>query len=872
VDENYPYVGETVDGIYTLVEGIGTGGNDTVYKAEVNLDAFDYAMVAAYRDEEAEDPALELATPEGDHSERVSERLQALRKKDLQDKVRSTVEKKPEHYPAEGVCAVKILNIPEGASDREREQQITRFEQEWKNLMSISHTNVIAIYGGGRTVPQGKETCYYAMEYLEGILYKEEIMAHPLDTKYRLVKQAAEGLKAIHSRDLVHRDIKPSNILVTEDGNVKITDAGIVKDMFKESELSSGQVFIGTPSFESPEQAESIKNVDYRTDIYSLGATFYYWLIGVEPYEDKKEVSHMMDILYVLRRLCSFAKDASRDVYTMPKVPSDVILPTPVKKFQDIPDRAVQVLRKMMNPDRDRFRYQSMDEVTADIDALIEGKPVSAAALVQKPQGKPPAQRAVSGRDARDVLKKSRDRRDRAGKGALKKDRAKGGRPRRKREREETDSEEEGRAPAKKGNLIYIIGGIGSGLVTLLIVILVFVFSEEEPPKKTPKQIEAERIQKEKEERLQELKELHQTVLGIVEKNPGNLDLHEKNWTLLMEKGTGTEYEETAKKELDNIAAMRTEAEKKRQQEAEAEIKKLEQSVAALIEKRKFREALTLCESVPKERRSAFPVIETGITALMQKIHEEARKAADAAVSRSKELCGKQEFTKAREAAGEILGFDMPDLKSVYDKQIGEIEAAEKEFARKKEEEIKNRCTNLLGRIRTCMVRREFKKAVSILDEGAKSLPPEMAEEKLKPERAILVWAVKFMEQVRKRAALKPDDVELTIQRITGKIKRYDPDTDEIEVELKTENIEASRHDLLRNLPYDQLLRLSGWEKPLSYKPQQTLATGCFIVLTAGRVKAQPYFEKITESGLVNSDLEKALKIYEMGAQAAAGK
>ena len=65
MDENYPHIGETVDNTYTLVEGIGTGGNDAVYKAEVNLDNFDYAMVAAYREKEPEDPALELASPDG---------------------------------------------------------------------------------------------------------------------------------------------------------------------------------------------------------------------------------------------------------------------------------------------------------------------------------------------------------------------------------------------------------------------------------------------------------------------------------------------------------------------------------------------------------------------------------------------------------------------------------------------------------------------------------------------------------------------------------------------------------------------------------------------------------------------------------------
>ena len=377
---NYPCTGEKLENIYTLAEGIGKGGNDTVYKAEVDLEHFDYAMVAAYRDSvPSEDTLPERLSSDGKHSAHISKRLEALRKDDMQKSIKKSVQRKPELYPYRSICAVKILDIPGDVSDEERKKQETRFEREWKNMMSITHRNVITVYGGGRTVINGKETCYYSMEYLDDVLMKEEIVSSSLSKKLTIAKKAAEGLKAVHSRDLVHRDIKPSNILITQDGDVKITDAGIVKDMFKESELSAGHVFIGTPGFESPEQAESTGMVDRRTDIYSLGASFYYWLTGVEPYEDNRNVSNMMDVIYVLRRLYSYASGIKQDVYALSSLPDDVVLPTPVTIFQSVPDPVVNVLRKMMNPDRDRFRYQSIDRVIADLNAVIEGKPLSAA-------------------------------------------------------------------------------------------------------------------------------------------------------------------------------------------------------------------------------------------------------------------------------------------------------------------------------------------------------------------------------------------------------------------------------------------------------------------------------------------------------------
>ena len=156
------------------------------------------------------------------------------------------------------------------------------------------HANIITVFDAD----QADGRIFMVMEYIKGddlgeLLRKKGQLSVSEVVDYIL--QAAKGLKYAHDQGVIHRDIKPGNILVDSSGNVKIVDMGLAKIEMKgpEEELSrltADLSVMGTIDYMSPEQAESTKDVDSRADIYSLGATLYYILIGEVLYPEKKTI------------------------------------------------------------------------------------------------------------------------------------------------------------------------------------------------------------------------------------------------------------------------------------------------------------------------------------------------------------------------------------------------------------------------------------------------------------------------------------------------------------------------------------------------------------------------------------------------------
>jgi serine/threonine protein kinase len=153
----------------------------------------------------------------------------------------------------------------------------------------LSHPNIVKAFD----VNLNGQKQYFAMEYVEGIdLAKLVRLKGPLSVweSCDYIRQAALGLEHIHESGLVHRDIKPANLLVSMPGSVvKILDLGLAR-LRRESEgeavdpLTQEGIMIGTPDYLAPEQAKDPRSVDIRADIYSLGCTFYYLLIGQPPF------------------------------------------------------------------------------------------------------------------------------------------------------------------------------------------------------------------------------------------------------------------------------------------------------------------------------------------------------------------------------------------------------------------------------------------------------------------------------------------------------------------------------------------------------------------------------------------------------------
>jgi serine/threonine protein kinase/tetratricopeptide (TPR) repeat protein len=174
--------------------------------------------------------------------------------------------------------ALKLIR-PDIASDRET---IERFGNELRLARRIRHKNVCGMFDLG----EADGAHFLTMEYVHGEDLKSMIrMSAGLTTATVLgiAKQVCDGLSEAHALGIVHRDLKPGNIMIDKGGNAKIMDFGIARSL-KEKRLTGPSVLIGTPEYMSPEQAEE-KEIDQRSDIYSLGVILYEMATGKVPFE-----------------------------------------------------------------------------------------------------------------------------------------------------------------------------------------------------------------------------------------------------------------------------------------------------------------------------------------------------------------------------------------------------------------------------------------------------------------------------------------------------------------------------------------------------------------------------------------------------------
>jgi serine/threonine-protein kinase len=190
--------------------------------------------------------------------------------------------------------AIKELAVPKGSAPQQQEERVKRFEREVRAAGSLSHPNVVTIYEFG--ADQGRH--FMAMEYLDGRTLRNELDTHGFLAPLRALAIAAEVLEALayaHKHGVVHRDIKPENIQLLENDKVKITDFGIARLTFEPSLTMDGQVF-GTPSYMSPEQIVG-RDIDARSDIFSLGVVLYEMIAGGKPFHGDSVVTISYSIM-----------------------------------------------------------------------------------------------------------------------------------------------------------------------------------------------------------------------------------------------------------------------------------------------------------------------------------------------------------------------------------------------------------------------------------------------------------------------------------------------------------------------------------------------------------------------------------------------
>ncbi len=177
--------------------------------------------------------------------------------------------------------ALKILS-PKFTSNREF---LDRFIKEAKNSGKLNHPNIVTAYHAG-----SENGIYYlAISYVDGKNLRERIDSGEMIFERESLLIAKAVIDALgYAWDefkIVHRDIKPANIIIDKKGVTKILDLGISKSLDEDNSLTVTGTFVGTPFYMSPEQALSDKNIDFRADIYSLGATLYHMLTGTVPFD-----------------------------------------------------------------------------------------------------------------------------------------------------------------------------------------------------------------------------------------------------------------------------------------------------------------------------------------------------------------------------------------------------------------------------------------------------------------------------------------------------------------------------------------------------------------------------------------------------------
>jgi serine/threonine-protein kinase len=175
---------------------------------------------------------------------------------------------------------MKVLRPELAANDAARR----RFDREALLCSALDNPNIAAIYDTG----EADGHCYIVMQYVEGTTLKELIGGRPLDlpTALSIAIQIADALAVAHASGIVHRDIKPSNVIVTSAGQAKVLDFGLAKLLGGDSaggkDTDAGSV-IGSPTYMSPEQCSG-GQIDYRSDVYSLGCMLFEMMVGDPPF------------------------------------------------------------------------------------------------------------------------------------------------------------------------------------------------------------------------------------------------------------------------------------------------------------------------------------------------------------------------------------------------------------------------------------------------------------------------------------------------------------------------------------------------------------------------------------------------------------
>jgi len=242
------------------------------------------------------------------------------------------------------IVAIKVL--PKRLS--ENPEFVDRFYREGRAAAKLNHANIVGAYDVGESGGYH----YFVMEYIDGQTVYDLLSNGRRLEEQRALKYAAQcahALKHAHAQGLIHRDVKPKNIMITKQGEVKLADMGLAREVsdYEAAAAEAGRAY-GTPYYISPEQIRGAIHIDFRADIYSLGATFYHMVTGRVPFEGASPSAvmhkHLKETL----------------------LPADHVIPTLSSGIGEI----IEVMMAKSPDDR----YATIVEVIADMEAVAHGQ------------------------------------------------------------------------------------------------------------------------------------------------------------------------------------------------------------------------------------------------------------------------------------------------------------------------------------------------------------------------------------------------------------------------------------------------------------------------------------------------------------------
>ena len=254
-------------------------------------------------------------------------------------------------YRAKQVALNRVVALKMVLNSQASDAELDRFRLEARAVALVQHPGIVQVYDVG----EHKGLPYFSLEFVAGGPLDSKLKGEPQDFKFTAttMEKICRAMGYAHSKKIIHRDLKPANILLTKEGEPKVTDFGLAKEMDSDEGHTRTGSIMGTPSYMPPEQAEGqAKTLNHLADIYSLGAMMYEFLTGRPPFKGRT----LLETLEHVKK-----KDPVPPVQLQPDAPIDL----------------QTICLKALEKDPAK-RYQSAEDMADDLAAFSRGDPIKA--------------------------------------------------------------------------------------------------------------------------------------------------------------------------------------------------------------------------------------------------------------------------------------------------------------------------------------------------------------------------------------------------------------------------------------------------------------------------------------------------------------